>query len=245
MARPVADRLIAGRYALRISLGRGGMGIVWRAQDAVLDREVAVREVFPPTMAEEERRLAQARVLRETRAAARLDHPGVVTLYDVVQDRGGIFIVMELVEAPTLAEVVRDQGPLPLVRVAEIGNQLASGLEAAHQAGIVHGDVKPTNVMVPPTGPAKLADFGIASLARDPQLISAGLMIRSPAYMAPEQARGEASSPPADFWAVGPPCSMRSRVSRRSLVAARSPRWPRWSTRIPGRCSGPARWPRC
>jgi eukaryotic-like serine/threonine-protein kinase len=180
------------------------MGIVWRAQDAVLDREVAVREVvFPPTMAEEERRLAQARVLRETRAAARLDHPGVVTLYDVVQDRGGIFIVMELVEAPTLAEVVRDQGPLPLVRVAEIGNQLASGLEAAHRAGIVHGDVKPTNVMVPPTGPAKLADFGIASLARDPQLISAGLMIGSPAYMAPEQARGEASSPPADFWAVG------------------------------------------
>jgi eukaryotic-like serine/threonine-protein kinase len=180
------------------------MGIVWRAHDAVLDREVAVREVvFSPTMAEEERRLAQARVLREARAAARLDHPGVVTLYDVVQDQGGIFIVMELVEASTLAEVVRDQGPLPLVRVAEIGDQLASGLEAAHRAGIVHGDVKPTNVMVPATGPAKLADFGIASLARDPQLISAGLMIGSPAYMAPEQARGEASGPPADFWAVG------------------------------------------
>ena len=204
MARPVADRLIAGRYALSISLGRGGMGIVWRAHDTVLDREVAVREVaFPPTMAEEERRLAQARVLREARAAARLDHPGVVALYDVVQDQGGIFIVTELVDAPTLAEVVRDQGPLPLVRVAEIGDQLASGLEVAHRAGIVHGDVKPTNVVVPATGPAKLADFGIASLARDPQLISAELMIGSPAYMAPEQARGEASGPPADFWAVG------------------------------------------
>jgi eukaryotic-like serine/threonine-protein kinase len=204
MARPVDDRIIAGRYALGISLERGGMGIVWRAHDAVLDREVAVREVvFPPIMAEEERRLAEARVLREARAAARLDHPGVVTLHDVVQDQGGIFIVMELVDAPTLAEVVRDQGPLPLVRVAEIGDQLASGLEAAHRAGIVHGDVKPTNVVVPATGPAKLADFGIASLARDPQLISAGLMIGSPAYMAPEQARGEASGPPADFWAVG------------------------------------------
>ena len=180
------------------------MGIVWRAHDAVLNREVAVREVvFPPTMAEEERRLAQARVLREARAAARLDHPGVVTLYDVVQDQGGMFIVMELVEAPTLAEVVRDQGPLPLVRVAEIGDQLASGLEAAHRAGILHGDVKPTNVMAPATGPAKLADFGIASLATDPHLISARLMIGSPAYMAPEQARGEASGPPADFWAVG------------------------------------------
>jgi eukaryotic-like serine/threonine-protein kinase len=204
MARPVADRLIAGRYALGISLGRGGMGIVWRAHDSVLDREVAVREVvFPPTMAEEERRLAEARVLREARAAARLDHPGVVALYDVVQDQGGIFIVTELVDAPTLAEVVRDQGPLPLVRVAEIGDQLASGLEVAHRAGIVHGDVKPTNVVVPAAGPAKLADFGISSLARDPQLISAGLMIGSPAYMAPEQARGEASGPPADFWAVG------------------------------------------
>ena len=180
------------------------MGIVWRAHDAVLDREVAVREVvFPPTMAEEERRLAQARVLRETRAAARLDHPGVVALYDVVQDQGGIFIVMELVDAPTLAQVVRGQGPLPLVRVAEIGDQLASGLEVAHRAGIVHGDVKPTNVMVPATGPAKLADFGIASLARDWQLISAGLMIGSPAYMAPEQVHGKASGPPADFWAVG------------------------------------------
>jgi serine/threonine protein kinase len=203
MARPVADRLITGRYALGISLGRG-MSIVWRAHDSVLDREVAVREVvFPPTMAEEERRLAQARVLREARAAARLDHPGVVALYDVVQDQGGIFIVTELVDAPTLAEVVRDQGPLPLVRVAEIGDQLASGLEVAHRAGIVHGNVKPTNVVVPAAGPAKLADFGIASLARNPQLISAGLMIGSPAYMAPEQVRGEASGPPADFWAVG------------------------------------------
>ena len=180
------------------------MGIVWRAHDAVLNREVAVREVaFPPFMTEEQRRPAEVRVLREARAAARLHHPGVVTLYDVVQDRGGIFIVMELVDAPTLAEVVRDQGPLPLAWAAEIGAQLASGLQAAHRAGIVHGDVKPANVMVPPTGSAKLADFGIASLARDPQFISARLMIESPAYMAPEQAHGEASGPPADFWAVG------------------------------------------
>ena len=168
------------------------MGIVWRAHDTVLDREVAVREVvFPPIMAEEERRLAEARVLREARAAARLDHPSVVSLYDVVQDQGGIFLVMELVDAPTLAEVVRGQGPLAPVRVAEIGARLASGLEAAHRAGIVHRDVKPANVIVPPAGPVKLADFGVASLAGDPQLTSAGLMIGSPAYMAPEQARGE------------------------------------------------------
>ena len=182
MARPVTDRIVAGRYVLKAPLGRGGMGVVWRAQDAVLGREVAVKEVvFPPTMAEQERRPAQARVLREARAAARLNHPGAVTLYDVVQDQGNTFIVMELVEAPTLADLVREQGPLAVERVAEIGAQLASALEAAHGAGIVHRDVKPGNVMVADRGTAKLADFGIASLAGDPQLTSTGLVIGSPA----------------------------------------------------------------
>jgi eukaryotic-like serine/threonine-protein kinase len=180
------------------------MGVVWRARDVVLGREVAVKEVvFPPTMPDEERRPAQARVLREARAAARLNHPGAVTLYDVVKDGGGTFIVMELVNAPTLADLVRSDGPLPVERVAEIGAQVASALEAAHAAGIVHRDVKPGNVMVPGNGTAKLADFGIASLQGDPQLTSTGLVIGSPAYMAPEQARGEESGPPADFWALG------------------------------------------
>ena len=180
------------------------MGVVWRARDAVLGREVAVKEVvFPPTMADEERRPAQARVMREARAAARLNHPGAVTLYDVVTDHGGTFIVMELINAPTLADLVRSDGPLPVGRVAEIGAQVASALEAAHQAGIVHRDVKPGNVMVPGNGTAKLADFGIASLQGDPQLTSTGLVIGSPAYMAPEQAKGEESGPAADFWALG------------------------------------------
>jgi eukaryotic-like serine/threonine-protein kinase len=180
------------------------MGVVWRAHDAVLGREVAVKEVvFPPTMAEAERRPAQARVLREARAAARLNHPGAVTLYDVLQDHGGTFIVMELVQAPTLAELVATQGPLPVGRVAELGAQVAGALEAAHAAGIVHRDVKPGNVMVPERGTAKLADFGVASLQGDPQLTATGLVIGSPAYMAPEQARGEESGPAADFWALG------------------------------------------
>jgi hypothetical protein len=180
------------------------MGVVWRAQDRVLGRQVAVKEVvFPPTMAEEERRPAQARVMREARAAARLNHPGAVTLYDVVTDRGGTFIVMELVAAPTLDGLVRTQGPLAPGRVAEVGAQLAGALEAAHRAGIVHRDVKPGNVMVPARGLVKLADFGIASLQGDPQLTSTGLVIGSPAFMAPEQARGEASGPPADWWALG------------------------------------------
>jgi eukaryotic-like serine/threonine-protein kinase len=214
------------------------MGVVWRARDVVLGREVAVKEVvFPPTMAEEERRPAQARVLREARAAARLNHPGVVTLYDVVRDHGGTFIVMELVEAPTLAELVRADGPLPPERVAELGVQLAGALEAAHAAGIVHRDVKPANVMVPELGVAKLADFGVASLQGDPQLTSTGLVIGSPAYMAPEQAKGEESGPAADFWALGatlfyavegePPFDRGSSIATLAAVVNDRPREPR------------------
>src|SRR5215217_2023252 len=238
MARPVTDRIVAGRYVLRAPLGRGGMGVVWRAQDAVLGREVAVKEVvLPPTLAEAERRPAQARVLREARAAARLNHPGAVTLYDVIQDRGNTFIVMELVAAPTLAELVREQGPLPVGRVAELGVQLAGALEAAHAAGIVHRDVKPGNVMVADRGGAKLADFGIASLQGDPQLTSTGLVIGSPAYMAPEQARGEASGPAADFWALGatmfyavegePPFDRGTSIATLAAVVNDPPRVPR------------------
>jgi len=120
------------------------MGVVWRAQDALLGREVAIKElVLLATMPDQERRPARARVMREARAAARLNHPAAVTLYDVVQDQGGTFIVMELVNAPTLADLVRRSGPLPVERVAEIGAQVAGALEAAHQAGIVNRDIKP------------------------------------------------------------------------------------------------------
>jgi serine/threonine protein kinase len=204
MARPEADRILVNRYALETPIGRGGMGVVWRARDVVLGREVAVKEVlFPASMPDAERRPTQARVMREARAAARLNHQGAVALYDVVTDEGGVFIVMELVEAPTLTELVRVQGPLAPERVAEIGAQLASVLESAHRSGIVHRDVKPDNVLVPQAGTAKLADFGVASLAGDPRLTTTGLVVGSPAYMAPEQAQGEPTGPPADFWALG------------------------------------------
>jgi hypothetical protein len=237
MSEPAADRLIANRYTLSAPLGRGGMGVVWRAQDAVLGREVAIKEVvFPATMPEQERRPARARVMREARAAARLNHPAAVTLYDVVTDQGITFIVMELVDAPTLADLVRDAGPLPVERVAEIGAQVAGALEAAHAAGIVHRDVKPGNVMVGARGTAKLADFGIASLQGDPQLTSTGLVIGSPAYMAPEQAKGEPSGPPADFWALGatmfyavegqPPFDRGTSVATLAAVVSDPPRRP-------------------
>ena len=243
MSGPAGGRMVANRYALSAPLGRGGMGVVWRARDAVLGREVAVKEVvFPPTMADEERRPAQARVMREARAAARLNHPGAVTLYDVVKDHGGTFIVMELINAPTLADLVRSDGPLPAGRVAEIGAQVASALEAAHQAGIVHRDVKPGNVMVPGNGTAKLADFGIASLQGDPQLTSTGLVIGSPAYMAPEQAKGEESGPPADFWALGatmfyavegePPFDRGTSIATLAAVVNDPPRIPRRAGRL-------------
>jgi hypothetical protein len=204
MARPAADRILVNRYALKTPLGRGGMGVVWRAHDVLLGREVAVKEMaFPAGMPDAERHSAQARVTREARAAARLNHQGVVTLYDVVTHPGGVFLVMELVEAPTLAELVRVEGPLAPERVAEIGAQLASALEAAHQAGIVHRDVKPGNVLVPAVGPVKVTDFGVASLTGDPRLTTTGMVIGSPAYMAPEQAQGEPTGPPVDFWALG------------------------------------------
>jgi eukaryotic-like serine/threonine-protein kinase len=235
MATSAPDRIVADRYVLKAPLGRGGMGVVWHAHDTVLGRSVAVKEVvFPPSLPDEERRSAHARVLREARAAARLNHPGAVTLYDVVQHQGHPFIVMELVPASTLADLVRTGGPLPPERVAEIGGQVASALEAAHRAGIVHRDVKPGNVMVAEDGGVKLADFGVASLQGDPQLTATGLVIGSPAYMAPEQAAGEPSGPPADFWALGatmffavegePPFDKPSSIATLAAVVNEDPR---------------------
>jgi tRNA A-37 threonylcarbamoyl transferase component Bud32 len=198
-----AERLIADRYALAVPIGQGGMGVVWRARDTLLGREVAIKEVrLPATVPDSERSSLRARVLREARAAARLNHPGAVTLYDVINEQGRAFIVMELINAPTLAQVVAKQGPLDPVRVAGIGAQVAAALAAAHEAGIVHRDVKPANVMVLGDG-ARLTDFGIARVKGDPKLTATGLIVGSPAYMAPEQASGAAAGPEADLWGLG------------------------------------------
>ena len=197
-------RIIADRYRLLDPLGRGGMGVVWAAEDSILQRRVAVKEVETPGgLSEAERDALEARVMREARAAARLNHPNVVTVYDVVEDEGRTFIVMELVEAPSLADVVSNEGPLEPERAARIVLDVLAALEAAHAEGIVHRDVKPANVMISASGSTKLGDFGIASVKGDPKITSTGLILGSPSYMAPEQATHGTSGPEADLWALG------------------------------------------
>ena len=195
---------IAGRYNLTSQLGKGGMGVVWRAEDTLLKRQVAIKEIrFPVELQEGESQKIGARVLREARAAAQLNHPGAVGVYDVLQDENRAFIVMELVDAPTLDAIIKADGAVDEMRAAEIGLALLDTLEAAHAQGIVHRDVKPANVMVPDSGAVKLADFGIASVRDDPRLTASGMILGSPAYMAPEQAQEDPGTPATDLWSLG------------------------------------------
>jgi hypothetical protein len=198
------QRVVAGRYRLLEPLGSGGMGTVWRADDLVLGRAVAVKEVsFPHGLSEQERDVLRERTRREARAAARLDHPSAVTVYDVVEEGDAPYLVMELVEARTLAEVVREDGPLSPQRTAAVGLDLLGALEAAHAQGIVHRDVKPSNVLVRHDGRVVLTDFGIATSTADSSITHTGLLLGSPAYLAPERARGEALGPESDLWSLG------------------------------------------
>jgi hypothetical protein len=200
----LVERTVAGRYRLLDRLGSGGMGTVWRAQDEVLGRDVAVKEVtFPPGVSEEEREVLRERTRREARAAARLDHPSAVTVYDVAEEDGTPFLVMELVDARTLAEVVRTDGPLSVRRTAEVGIAVLGALEAAHVQGIVHRDVKPGNVLLRADGRVVLTDFGIATFTGDSSITSTGLLLGSPSYIAPERARGETPGPASDLWSLG------------------------------------------
>nr|MDQ3574740.1 serine/threonine protein kinase [Actinomycetota bacterium] len=143
------NRRIAGRYALLEHLGRGGMGVVWRGRDELLQREVAVKQVeLPEWLPKAECESVRARVLREAQAAARVLHPALVTVFDVSEEQSNVYIVMELVAAQSLSQLVAAQGPLSPSRAAQVGLELLSGIEAAHRNGIVHRDVKPSNVMV-------------------------------------------------------------------------------------------------
>jgi hypothetical protein len=196
-------RLVAGRYRLDAVLGRGTMGTVWSAHDEVLGRPVAIKEVLlPPGIPDAEADALRERSLREARAIAALSHPNVVTLYDVAREGSAPFVVMELVASRSLAELTRD-GPLPPQQVAAIGAAVAAALQAAHAAGITHRDVKPGNVLVAHDGRIKLTDFGIARNPADQTLTATGLMLGSPAYIAPEIASGGAVNPASDLWGLG------------------------------------------
>jgi len=198
------QRTLSGRYRLVRSIGQGGMGTVWEAHDDVLHRQVAVKEVrFPPELGSAEVADLRERTMREARATARLSHPNVVRTYDVVEEDDRPWIVMELLATRSLAELMRDAGPLPPHRVAEIGLGVLGALEAAHAQGVVHRDVKPSNVLITSDGRPVLTDFGIATTAGDPALTSTGVVLGSPAYMPPERARGRAFGPESDLWSLG------------------------------------------
>src|SRR4051794_12138585 len=197
-------RVVAGRYALGEVLGRGGMGTVWLATDRVLEREVALKEVtFSVDLTDEERTILRERTMREARAAARLDHPCVTTVYDVVEEGGKPWLVMEHVSARSLQELLEERGPLAPDAVARIGLDVLAALDAAHRAGIVHRDVKPANVLVGRDGHAFLTDFGIATTTGDSSLTTQGALIGSPSYMAPERANGDQPGPAVDLWSLG------------------------------------------
>jgi len=199
---PAAGTRLAGRYLLADRLGSGGMGVVWRARDELLGREVAIKDLWlPPSATAADRTRLRDRVLGEARAAARFSHPGAVVLHDVLVHDGRPLLVMELVDAPSLYELVEREGPLPTGLVARLGLGLLDTLEAAHRQGVVHLDVTPANVLVLADGGAKLADFGIAA-AQDAPAREGGTVLGSPAYMAPEQVAGERVGPAADLWAL-------------------------------------------
>ncbi|MFI9741753.1 protein kinase [Streptomyces sp. NPDC052494] len=203
------SRVIDGRFELVERLGGGGMGTVWRARDLALHRDVALKEVRPPdpAMAEhdvEGARTLRARVLREARALARVDHPGVVTIHHIVDAGEGTYpwLVMELVTGGSLQDRL-DRGPMTPTEAAVLGRRLLDALTAAHERDIEHRDVKPANVLLRPDGRPVLTDFGIAAIRESTVLTASGSIIGSPDYMAPERIRGRSSGPAADLWSLG------------------------------------------
>jgi eukaryotic-like serine/threonine-protein kinase len=197
-------RLIAGRYRLQEPIGRGAMGIVWRGRDELLDRHVAVKEVQVTSHASAaDAEVLYQRTLREAKTAARLSHPSVVKVFDVVEDGGSPWIVMELVEARSLDQVIAEDGPLPPEQAAGLGTNLVSALADAHSAGVLHRDVKPSNVLVTKDGRAVLTDFGIATFGEDLGLTQAGMVVGTPGFTAPERIRGDIATPASDLWSLG------------------------------------------
>ncbi|WTA06726.1 protein kinase [Streptomyces phaeochromogenes] len=196
--------LVTGRYRLAESIGQGGMGRVWRAVDEILDRQVAVKEMRIDGMDQEDSRTRRERTLREARATARIDHPNVVRVYDVVDQGERLWIVMELVDGRSLDKVLAEDGPLSPRGTARIGLGLVAALGQVHAGGVLHRDIKPANVLVERrAGRVVLTDFGIAAIQDAEALTMAGMLVGSPDYMAPERVSGRPQGPPSDLWSLG------------------------------------------
>jgi len=200
------ERVVAGRYRLEEVLGRGGMGVVWRAVDTLIERPVAIKELRAPAgAAGVDRDSFVERALREARNSGRLNHPAVVGVHDVVapaDDDDTIYLVMEYVQAPSLADILDREGPLPAHRVAAMGLGILDALDAAHSMGIVHRDIKPANVLIAEGDRVKLTDFGIALAAEDTRLTRSGV-IGTHAYLAPECFDAGQAGPASDLWSLG------------------------------------------
>ncbi|QIS13209.1 serine/threonine-protein kinase [Nocardia arthritidis] len=199
-----ADRLIAGRYRLTDPIGTGAMGVVWRATDVRLRRTVAVKQLLlGPGLSRSQAVEARMRAMREGRIAARLHHPNAITVFDVAEEDGQPWLVMEYMNAPSLAARLSGKRTLPPAEVARIGAQAAGALAAAHDAGIMHRDVKPANLLVGDDGTVKITDFGISHAVGDVTVTATGFLAGTPAYLAPEVARGEKPEPASDVFALG------------------------------------------
>ena len=194
---------VGGRYALVERIGSGAMGVVWRARDELLDREVAVKQLRWPDLTADEVEVARARAMREARNAARLQHPDAISVFDVVVEDGRPWLVMEYLPSRSLAGLLAERGRLGPDEAARIGSRVAAALAAAHAAGIVHRDVKPSNVLIGHDGTVKLTDFGISRAAGDGTLTDSGMITGTPAYLAPEVARGEQPDQASDVFSLG------------------------------------------
>jgi len=194
---------VGERYSLLERIGAGAMGVVWRAHDDLLHREVAVKQLKLPDSDPAAAEMARTRAMREARIAARLQHPNAIGVFDVVVQNGLPWLVMEYLPSRSLAALLDEHGPLPPAEVGRIGGRIASALAAAHAAGIVHRDVKPANVLIGHDGTVKLTDFGISRAVGDGTLTEAGMISGTPAYLAPEVARGDAPDARSDVFSLG------------------------------------------
>lgn len=221
-AGTAAGLLLAGRYRLTESIGRGGMGKVWRAQDEVLHRTVAVKELTAGLyVSEADRRVLHARTQKEARAAARISHPGVVTVHDVLEYDGRPWIVMQYVDGPSLADSTAESGRVEPAEAARIGLHVLGALRAAHAAGVLHRDVKPGNVLLASDGRVLLTDFGIAAIEGDATITRTGELVGSIDYLAPERVRGGDPGPASDLWSLG--ATLYAAVEGRSPFRCTSP----------------------